>query len=278
MSANLLIRRVFPSISRLTYNPVFRAILRAFDVMPKAVYREFRDLPPNDLRCRVGVGNRLFANHVLHIKQGYNFWLYAFSRGWCDFASDIVEIGVGCGRRAFHVRDFRLEAERFIGSYLAIDIDRELLEWCATHFDDRFEFVQSTHASRSYVNTAAAEGSFRIPRADSSIDFVFGTSVFSHLLEPEVHNYLEEGVRVLRPGRVMAMSCFCFDLAVQSVGVRHSFSKRIGNAHVQSLRQPEAAVAYESEFLKELAVSSGFSSAEVMYHANEVQQLLVCTK
>ena len=277
MSVNLMIRRAVPSISRLTYHPAFRAFLRAFDVMPRAAFREFRDLPPNDLRCRVGVGNRLFANQVLHIKQGFNFWLYAFSRGWCDFASDVVEIGVGCGRRAFHVRDFQLQAERFTGSYLAIDIDRELLGWCRDNFDDRFEFVQSTHASRSYVNTAASEGFFRIPRADDSIDFVFGTSVFSHLLEPEVRNYLEEGARVLRRGRVMAMSCFCIDLATRSIGVRHSFPERIGNAHVQSLRQPEAAVAYESEFLKELAVGSGFSSAEVMHYSDEVQQLLVCT-
>jgi hypothetical protein len=278
MSVNLLIRRIFPSISRLTYHPAVRVFLRLFDVAPRAVYREFRDLPPNDLRCRVGVGNRLFANQVLHIKQGYNFWLYAFSNGWCDFSSAIVEIGVGCGRRAFHVRDFQLHLERFNGSYLGIDIDEELLNWCRANFDQRFEFVQSSHSSRSYVNTAATEGYFRIPRADESIDFVFGTSVFSHLLEPQVRNYLEEGARVLKEGRVMAMSCFCIDLASASVGDRHSFTWQIGSAFVQSLKQPEAAVAYESEFIKKLAIASGFSSAEVMHDPVTVQQLLVCQK
>ena len=96
---------------------------------------------------------------------------------------DVVELGVGCGRYARHIRDLSSYGTAYSGSYLGIDIDAEALEWCRRHFDDRFEFVQSTHASSSYLNDRASTEAFRIPRDDASVDFVFGISVFSHLLE-----------------------------------------------------------------------------------------------
>lgn len=278
MSLNQSIRKYVPSVSTLTYSRLFRLVSRLTDLLPRMVWKEFRALPPNELRCRVGVGNRLFTNQVLHIRQGYDFWLHAASNGWFDFSSDIVEIGVGCGRRAFHIRDFRLSDSTFTGTYLGIDIDGELLDWCRRNFDSRFTFEQSTHASASYVNEEAAEGYYRVPRADASVDFFLGTSVLTHLLEPQLRNYLEEGARVLRPGRTLAMTCFALDLAPSTMGDRHSFSHRVGNAYVESLSQPEAAVAYESEFLERVALESGFADARIMHHASDVQHVLVCTR
>lgn len=278
MSLNQSIRRVVPSVSMLTYNRFVRILLRLVDVVPRWIWREFRDLPPNELRSRVGVGNRLFANQVMHIKQGYAFWLYAAANDWFDFSSDIVEIGVGCGRRAFHIRDFRLSDATFTGSYLGIDIDRELLDWCAANFDDRFTFVQSTHDSASYVNDGATPGYYRVPAEDASVDFFLGTSVLTHLLEPELRNYLEEGARVLRPGRRLAMTCFCVDYTPATMGDRHSFRHRVGEAYVESLEQPEAAVAYDAEFLQKVAIESGFSDVTIMHHPSDVQHILVCTK
>ena len=70
MSLNLMIRRVVPSTSKLTFNPLARRVLDAFDVIPNLLYREFRELPPNHLRIRVGVGNRIFANQVHHLQAG----------------------------------------------------------------------------------------------------------------------------------------------------------------------------------------------------------------
>lgn len=278
MSLNQTIRRYVPSVSMLTYRSWFRWLSRLADFLPKVVWREFRSLPPNELRARVGVGNRIFTNQVMHIRQGYDFWLHAAAHGWFDFTSDIVEIGVGCGRRAFHMRDFRLSDSTFTGTYLGIDIDSELLSWCRANFDDRFDFVQSTHASASYINDGASEGYYRVPRDDASVDFFLGTSVLTHLLEPELRNYLEEGARVLRPGRTLAMTCFAVDYAPSTMGDRHSFRHRVGNAYVESLAQPEAAVAYDASFLCQVALESGFADARIMHHPADVQHILVCTR
>ena len=278
MAVNRAVRRFVPSVSRLTYSRLFRFLSWLADLMPRLVWREFRELPPNELRCRVGVGNRLFTNQVLHLRQGVDFWLYAATRGWYDLDSDIVEIGVGCGRRAFHLRDLRLSDATFAGTYLGIDIDAALLDWCRANFDDRFAFAQSTHSSTSYRNDAAAPGAYRIPRDDASADFVFGTSVLTHLLEDEVRNYLAEAARILRPGRTLAMTCFALDLVPATMGDRHTFRHRVGNAHVESLAQPTAAVAYEAAFLEQAARDSGFDEVRIMHDPADVQHVLVCTR
>jgi SAM-dependent methyltransferase len=278
MSLGLRARRFVPSISRLTYVPVVKWFLDLFDIIPRLLFREFRGLPPNHLRCRVGVGNRLFFNQALYLMRGERHWLYWMSQGWCGLDSDIVELGVGCGRRAFHIRDLAHHDEKYTGSYLGIDIDAEALEWCRQNFDKRFEFVQSSHEGTSYVNDQSRSGSYRIPRDDDSVDFVFGMSVFTHLLEDEVRNYLEEGARILHEGGKMVVSCFCIDLNPRKVGDRHSFQHRIGEAYVESLRQPGAAVAYDSTFLRKAAVEAGFADAEIYHSTRDVQHDLVCTR
>jgi SAM-dependent methyltransferase len=278
MSVKSSIRRFIPSLAMLSYNPLTRVLLRLFDILPRWWFRELRSLPPNDLRCRVGVGNRLFANQIMYLRQGAPFWMYAFAQGWVDLNSDIVEIGVGCGRRAFHLRDLEVNGARYEGRYLGIDIDRELLDWCRANFDDRFDFVQSTHRSSTYRNSDAVDDYYRIDRESGSIDFVMGTSVLTHLLEPQLRNYLEEGARVLRPGRVLAMSCFCVDRPSVTYGDRHVWKHKIGNAFVVSKQQPEAAVGYESHFLCAVAREAGFSEAMIMAGPHDTQHLLICRK
>ena len=278
MSLNLRIRRVVPSTSKLTYHPVARRALDAFDVVPNLVYREFRDLPPNHLRVRVGVGNRIVANQVHFLREGVQRWMAWLEAGWVTMDSDIVDLGVGCGRYAQHVRDRRYYGRTFAGSYLGIDIDAEALQWCREHYDDRFEFVQSTHDSSSYVNDLASSSAYRIPRDDATVDFMFGVSVFSHLLEETAMDYLREGARILRPGGVLAMTCFCVDLPSVTMGDRQSFEHRIGRTYIQSRRQPTAAVAYESKVLIDMALEAGFHEARVDHDPGAIQQCLVATR
>ncbi|HEX2192958.1 MAG TPA: class I SAM-dependent methyltransferase [Acidimicrobiales bacterium] len=273
------LRRMVPSVARLTYNPAVKSLLAAADVLPRVWFKEFRDLPPNHLRVRVGVHNRLFANQVVYLRRGISFWLWAFGEQLCALDSDIVEIGCGCGRRPHHLRDFKFQDRRYTGSYLGIDVDREMLEWCRANFDaPRFEFVQSTHASAAYRNDQAEESEFRIPRPDGSVDFVFGTSVLTHVLEPGLVNYLREGARILRPGRFLAMSCFCTDYPPATYGGRHTFPHQIGSAWVESLKVPEAAVAYPERFLLDRAGQAGFAEAELRRNPGGGQHMLLCRR
>jgi ubiquinone/menaquinone biosynthesis C-methylase UbiE len=175
-----------------------------------------------------------------------------------------VDIGCGCGRFAHHLRDYSFKGARFAGRYIGVDIDSEMLHWCSTHFaEPQFHFMQSTHSNVSYHQNGTA-GTYSIPLEQSSVDFVFSASLFTHLLEAELTNYCEEAYRMLKPGGKMLMYFFCLDCPPPTFGGRHTFSHRVGNAQVESLKVPEAAVAYSSDFMIELAKEKGFRDARVV--------------
>ena len=152
ISFDKVVRKIFPSLSKLSYNWLFKLIVNQFDLLPRLLFRELRQIPPNHLRIRIGVGNRLFTNQIIYYAGARNFWLATALEGLWDLDSTILDIGCGCGRYAQHLHDFRYQNQRFRGRYIGIDIEEEMLNWCHRTFDaDRFTFMDSTHSSSSDV-------------------------------------------------------------------------------------------------------------------------------
>jgi SAM-dependent methyltransferase len=280
MKLDRAIRRFIPSAARLTYNPLFKAVVNLFDLAPRLMFREVRGIPPNHMRIRVGVGNRIATNQISYITGAENFWIYAIQSGLCRLDYTIVDLGCGCGRYAHHLRDYRYKSDTFTGTYIGIDIDDEMLEWCRRHFDPtRFVFHRSTHCSKTYNNVnGVPDRYYTLPQEDESTDFLFSTSLLTHLLEHQLVNYFEEGYRVLRPARYMAMHCFCMDFLPPTYGDRHTFRHSVGNAYVESLTVPEAAVAYTQEFLFNAARKAGFGSVDLVTGLEDGQPMLLCQK
>lgn len=274
-----LLRLSAPFHARLAQHPFFRWILRAADLPGRLVYPEFRRLPPNDLRVRVGVGGRLLNNEPVYLTRGINEWMYLLSSGLVSFDSDILEIGSGCGRRTHLLRDFRFHGKRYTGRYIGVDIDPEMLSWCRAHFDsERFGFVESTHASEAYGMNLEQRtvDYYRLPVDDGAVDLVFGTSVFTHLLEEQVVNYLQESFRVLRTGGHVMMSCKLLDLDPDTRGNR--YAHRIGSAYVEDRERPEAAVAYESGYMLAQVEAAGFTDVELHHAPGDIQQAFIAHK
>lgn len=279
MKLDRTLRRVFPSASRLTYNPVFKALVDSFDLIPKFIYEELSKIPPNHMRIRVGVGNRIFANQVIYLTGPKDFWMHAFHSGLCRLNSTVVDIGCGCGRYAHPLRDYRFKSERFSGKYIGIDIDEEMLEWCLRNYDsERFSFYRSNHGSKAYRGVEDGNSHYRIPLADECADFVFSTSLFTHLLERQLTNYCQESFRILKSGGHMAMACFSLDHPPPTYGDRHTFRHHVGNSFVESRRVPEAAVAYREKFLLDVAGQVGFRTAEIQAAPGDWQPMLLCQK
>lgn len=274
------LRRLIPSTSKLTFNPLFRVVADLFDVIPRAMFPEFRALPPNHLRIRVGVGNRLINNQSQFLLQARHFWLFVFSEGIVDMNADILDIGVGCGRWAQWLRDYNFRGRRFTGRYVGIDIDEEAIDWCRDNYDHRFLFLVSNDASASYNRSAAENDAYHIPLVEDSFDLVFSTSLFSHLLEAELENYVRESFRLLRRGGIMMHSHFNVDHPPSTYGSRHTFRHSIGNALIESRSQPEAAVAYRTDFLCDLCRRVGFASTEIVHMPDgaQPQPVLICRK
>ncbi len=146
-----LFRRMVPTVPTLSHR---RLIMGPLDLLDRVISIPFgvgRTLPPNRMRIRVGAGNRLLFNPMLHQSVPVGFWISAFATGLARLDSRILDIGSGCGRYASTLRDFEYYGTRFTGHYTGIDVDREMVEWCRAHFpDDRFTFELAGAYSRVY--------------------------------------------------------------------------------------------------------------------------------
>lgn len=280
ISLDRALRRVFPSTSKLTFNPLFRLAVNACDVVPRWIFPEFRALPPNHLRIRVGVGNRIFNNQSDFLVHARDFWMFALGEGAANLQSNILDIGVGCGRWAHWLRDYNFRGRRFSGTYVGIDIDGEAIAWCRKNYDDRFRFHHSSDASASYNQSGSSPTSYRIPEADDTFALVFSNSLLTHLLEAELGNYLRETFRLLKVGGTMMHSHFNMEHLPASFGTRHTFKHQLGNARIESIEQPEAAVAYHTDYLFDLCRKIGFSSWQIIHMPGGVQHqpILMCRK
>ena len=261
------VRRFVPSVAALTRKKLITIPFDAVDYLFAYPFRELRTLPPNRLRLRVGNDQRVLFGHVDHITRSYPFWLAMFAEQAVKPDSTVLDIGCGCGRTAHVLRDSHFRyAPFFRGKYIGIDVDAEAIEWCTRNFPpDRFEFCRLDKFSSVYNPTGNASRKLELPVGSSAVDFVICGSLFSHLLADELREYLEEIHRVIRPNGLAYTTFFCVDhlSSSKALGGKFTFMHRKGDAYLESPRYPEAAVAYEEDFLLRTMRDVGFSEVKV---------------
>jgi SAM-dependent methyltransferase len=97
----------------------------------------------------------------------------------------LVDLGCGSGRLPSVLH------QRMDVAYIGIDIVQALLDYAKAKAP-RYQFI--LHRGLS------------IPLADASADMVSAFSLYTHLLQAETYIYLEESVRILRPGGKIVFS------------------------------------------------------------------------
>jgi SAM-dependent methyltransferase len=273
-----VLRKFVPSTAAASYNSFVKIAGDAIARMLAWPFQELRDLPPNHLCLRVGSGNRIFNGHLTFIQAGNQCWLTFLSRKYCTSKADVVELGCGCGRIARPLRDPPWDPW-FEGTYVGVDIDGEMIEYCRSNFpESRFQFILSPHRSSTYSSgnlyDAQETPSKLVIANERSKDFVYSISLYSHLLETEFIEYMQESYRILRTNGIMFMTFFCIEHL--ELGGRWTFRYRRGNAYIESARYPEAAVAYHEAFVIDLAKKCGFR--EVTLAPKKGQSELVALK
>ena len=251
-----------PSSALLSQKRVVTAPLDVLDRFARAPFPELRSLPPNRFRLRIGSGTRLLFNqHEYLLSGGASVAIKIFAIGLARFDSKIVDIGSGCGALASTLQ----RADAFVGTYTGIEVDLEMVDWCNERLSDgRFRFLHADVYSRLY-NPSGSRGPYTIPLDGGTYQLVMGESLFTHLLEDQVRRYIEESHRLLEDGGHISMSVFCIDDMSSRgyLGGRWTFSRRLGNAYVENLKYPEAAVAYERAYLEANVRAAGFSEVQV---------------
>jgi len=205
--------------------------------------------------------------------------MHAFHLGLCRFSSTIVDIGCGCGRLRTICGTIDLSLRLSLESTLVSTSTTkcwngvvEISTRGGLNFIDPPRPAKSTEVAKVRAVTTCCQWSM------TALISYFRHLSLTHLLENDLINYCREGYRVLKQGGSMAMYCFCINYLPPTYGSRHTFRHTIGNAHVESMSLPEAAVAYDEKFLFAAARGAGFRTVELVTGPDDLQPMLLCRK
>jgi len=136
-----------------------------------------------------------------------------FRRAGLVPSDDVLDVGCGFGRMA------RPMVGWLQGRYEGFDVAPEPIEWCRSRIARRnpsFGFSLLDIANDVYnPDGSASAAAVRFPYDDDSFDFAVLTSVFTHLVAPELLRYLDELSRVVRPGGTVFATYFLLDPEVE---------------------------------------------------------------
>jgi SAM-dependent methyltransferase len=168
----------------------------------------------------------------------------------------VLEPGCGTGRIAEPLTRYLSED----GSYDGFDVVAEAIESCKKDIASRhpnFHFRHVDVFNRDYNSTGQLKAEeFDFPYSEEAFDFVFLTSVFTHMLPAAVLNYLSEIRRVLRPEGRCLMTFFILNQASLEAARAGRAKRRFlheGDGYFYDIpNRPEAAIAYREEDLLRL--------------------------
>lgn len=202
---------------------------------------------------------------------GEEFFHYFVDLGHLKPNEKVLEVGCGIGRMAIPLMDYLTGG----GSYDGFDIVPRGIHWCRkkiTRRSPNFRFQLADIYNYGYNPTGTLRAAeYRFPYRDGSFDFVFLTSVFTHMLPPDMEHYLSEIHRVLRKGGRCFITFFLLnsesmalvEAAASAIDFKYEMEKYAGFAGCCEYRisdpyVPEAAVAYPEAYIKSLFKKCGF--------------------
>ncbi|HJQ41339.1 MAG TPA: class I SAM-dependent methyltransferase [Thermoanaerobaculia bacterium] len=160
----------------------------------------------------------------------------------------VLDIGCGVGRVALP-----LTRHLTTGTYDGFDIVKRWIRWCRRHITPAHPNFRFTHADvyNSHYNRRGVPASrYRFPFDDASFDFVFATSVFTHLDPAAARHYLREAQRVLAPGGTFLGTFFLLDGELEHPALDFKIDR--GDHRLLSESDPDWAIAFTPALLEEL--------------------------
>ena len=204
------------------------------------------DLPPHQLRGFVGDGSFTAAGEE-HLR-------YFIQYGKLRPEHKVLDVGCGIGRMA-------LPLTRYLdgtGEYYGFDPTAAGVNWCTEHISSRFPnfHFEVADMRNEFYNPLGKylPENFRFPYQDNSFDFIFLTSVFTHLFPDAMRNYFSEIGRVLRQGGRSFITYFLINpesVALMNGGKRKlNFGHKLDGCWTAYPDNPEAALAFDEAVIR----------------------------
>jgi ubiquinone/menaquinone biosynthesis C-methylase UbiE len=218
-------------------------------------------VPPEKLILSVGGGFESVGNEFLR-----------YFIDLCELKTNekVLDVGCGVGRMAVPLMNYLNEC----GGYEGFDIIGDAINWCKkniTRKHPNFKFQQADIYNKAYNSVGSLNASkYTFPFNDESFDFVFLTSVFTHMMPQDVENYLSEVGRVLKDsGRCLITFFLLNNMSIDLVSAKKSsldFKYNHGKYSVVDEYVPESAVAYDELYVRGLYIKHGLTILDPIYY------------
>lgn len=181
-----------------------------------------------------------------------------------------LDVGCGCGKLARPLTTF-LNSE---GGYDGIDITREVINWCKERYQNypnfRFHFAD-LYNERYNPGGAFNAANYKFPFPNNEFDIVFVGSVFTHMVSEDIDNYIAEIARVMKLGGVCLATYFVLDavsrenVAAGLTSPKFAYEFKSQTCRVDNPHVPEAAIAYDHRFLRDLYGKHGLIIERIVH-------------
>ncbi len=221
-------------------------------------------LPPWKLRKYVGGSEnfeRLGNIYLEHFKAIGNLKLH----------ETVLDVGCGSGRMALPLTKYLSGSARYEG----FDVDKKCVRWCTENITVRYPNFHFQHVDilNKHFNPKGKimPENFTFPYESDTFDFIFLTSVFTHMLPRDMERYFSEISRVLKKGGRCFITYFIINqeslACIRQEKSIFKFVYRGGGYYSTSRYAPEKALAYDETYIRTLYNRYGLTIKEPIYFA-----------
>jgi len=175
----------------------------------------------------------------------------------------VLDVGCGVGRMASPLTTYLDKTTEYHG----FDIVDRGITWCVQNIASRYPNFHFSHAdviNASYNPTGTVTAdSFDFPFPDNYFDFIFLTSVFTHMFPRDLENYLKEIARVLKPGKTCFITFFLMneeaEALIQAGASTQNFIYPLDGCWTTTPEVPEEALAFREDVIISLFETYGLT-------------------
>jgi ubiquinone/menaquinone biosynthesis C-methylase UbiE len=231
------------------------------DITDWLLDRQEEMTPPKRLTFNVGTSFK---------KAGAKLIQHLIEPGGMKQSDRVLDVGCGIGRVAVPLTKYLNEQ----GSYEGFDIVAKSIDWCRKNITQKypnFHFQLADIYNKQYNPKGKYISSrYKFPYDDNSFDFVFLTSVFTHMLPQDVDNYLSEISRVLKTDKKCLLTFFLINeeslKAIKAGKSVPTFEFKSDGFRTISEATPERAIAYDEELVLKLCKKHKLDVVEPIHY------------
>ena len=209
-------------------------------------------------------------------KIGEHFLKHFISLAGLKPDERVLDVGCGIGRMAIPLTKYLNKH----GSYEGFDVVQDGINWCRENISPRypnFHFQIADLFNTSYNPHGKHKAAdYRFPYEKEYFDFVFLTSVFTHMLPKDMENYLREISRVLRKNGRCFITFFLLNNESRkqirdgksTQNFRYTFKHNKEEYLTIDKANPEAAVAFDERFVRDLYERTNLVIVEPIYYGS----------